>query len=57
MLLPEQAPVGEDYPPMAVELTVEAAWRWSSDRLGDEHPRYHEGARPRAHPSWGCRAR
>lgn len=52
MLLPEQAPVGEDYPPMAVELTVEAARRWSSDRLGDEHPRYHEGARPRAHPSW-----
>jgi len=52
MLLPEQAPVGEDYPPMAVELSIEATHRWTAGRLGDHHPRYHEGDHPYAHPSW-----
>lgn len=52
LLLPHQAPVGEDYPPMAVELSLEATRRWSGTRLGDHHPRYHEGATPIAHPSW-----
>lgn len=52
MLLPEQAPVGEDYPPMAVELSIEANRRWTVGRLGDHHPRYHSGEHPYAHPSW-----
>lgn len=52
LLLPDQAPVGEDYPPMAVELSIEATRAWSAGRLGDHHPRYHEGDHPRAHPSW-----
>lgn len=52
LMLPEDAPVDVDYPPMAVELSVESARRWSAGRLGDHHPRYHEGEGPRAHPSW-----
>jgi hypothetical protein len=52
LLMPEDAPRQVDYPPMAVELSVESARAWSSGRLGDRHPRYHEGDDPRAHPSW-----
>lgn len=52
MLLPEQAPVDVDYPPMAVSFTAESARAWSVGRLGDHHPRYVEGDHPRAHPSW-----
>ncbi|MGF1599400.1 MAG: hypothetical protein ACFCVK_21215 [Acidimicrobiales bacterium] len=52
LLQPEEAPVGTDYPPMAVDLTVESARAWSAVRLGDHHPRYHDGDHPRAHPSW-----
>jgi len=52
LLMPDQAPVGEDYPPMAVELSVDATRAWSGVRLGDHHPRYHEGPHPWAHPSW-----
>ena len=52
VLLPEQAPVDEDYPAMAVTLTAESNRRWWADRLGDPHPRYHEGDTPIAHPSW-----
>ena len=52
LMLPDQAPVGEDYPPMAVELGVDATRAWSAGRLDDHHPRYHEGERPFAHPSW-----
>lgn len=52
LLLPEQAPVGEDYPPMAADLSLERTRWWSAGRLGDHHPRYHEGDHPRAHPSW-----
>lgn len=52
LMLPEEVPVGADYPPMAVRLGVEDARAWSANRLGDRHPRYHEGPAPRAHPSW-----
>jgi acyl dehydratase len=52
LMLPDQAPVGEDYPPMAVDLTVDGTRAWSTERLGDHHPRYHDGPHPRAHPSW-----
>jgi acyl dehydratase len=52
LLLPDAAPVGEDYPPMAVDFSVEAARRWSAGRLGDPQPRYVDGDHPRAHPSW-----
>jgi hypothetical protein len=52
MLLPEQAPVGEDYPPMAIDFTAERARTWSGGRLGDLDPRYHQGDHPVAHPSW-----
>jgi hypothetical protein len=52
LLLPESAPVGADYPAMTLDLSIGAARSWSADRLGDLHPRYHEGDRPLAHPSW-----
>ena len=52
LMLPADAPVGVDYPPMAVDLSVEAARAWSAGRLGDHHPRYHAGDHPHAHPSW-----
>ena len=52
LMLPSDVPVGVDYPPMAVPLGLEEARRWSAGRLGDHHPRYHEGDHPRAHPSW-----
>jgi hypothetical protein len=52
LLQPEESPVGVDYPAMAVDLTVEGARDWSAGRLGDRHPRYHDGPRPWAHPSW-----
>ncbi|MFN0089217.1 MAG: MaoC family dehydratase [Acidimicrobiales bacterium] len=51
-VLPENAPVDEDYPPMAVDLSVEAARRWAGGRLGDFDPRWHAGEHPRAHPSF-----
>jgi hypothetical protein len=37
---------------MAVDLGIEATRTWSGGRLGDDHPRYHRGEHPRAHPSW-----
>lgn len=40
------------YPPMSLELSVEVARTWASERLADEHPRYHRGEHPLAHPSW-----
>jgi len=52
LLLPNQAPIQEDYPPMAVELSADAARSWASGRLGDDHPRFNEGDSPLAHPSW-----
>jgi hypothetical protein len=52
MMLPSEVPVAEDYPPMAVPLGVDEARSWSAGRLGDLHPRYHDGPTPRAHPSW-----
>lgn len=52
MMQPAEAPVGVDYPPMAVDLSVDATRAWSGGRLGDGHARYHEGDRPHAHPSW-----
>ncbi|NNL84475.1 MAG: hypothetical protein HKP27_02425 [Myxococcales bacterium] len=52
LLMPEQAPVDVDYPPMSLALSVDEARAWASERLGDEHPRYHQGEQPLAHPSW-----
>jgi hypothetical protein len=52
LLMPQDAPVGVDYPPMEVELSVADNQWWANGRLGDNHPRYHTGERPRAHPSW-----
>ena len=52
LLMPEESPVDEDYPAMAVDLTVESARQWSAGRLGDHAPRYHDGEHPWAHPSW-----
>ena len=52
LMLPADAPTGVDYPPMAVDLSVAATRAWSEGRLGDDHPRYHAGEHPRAHPSW-----
>lgn len=52
LMLPPDAPVGVDYPPMAVDFSVDAARWWSGERLGDQHPRYHAGPTPQAHPSW-----
>ena len=52
LLMPDQAPVDVDYPPMAIELTIERNRAWAAGRLGDDHPRYNEGDHPRTHPSW-----
>lgn len=52
MMSPSEVPVAEDYPPMAVDLSLDAARHWSAARLGDHHPRYHDGPAPLAHPSW-----
>jgi hypothetical protein len=52
LLMPEQAPVGVDYPPMAVSFTADSAGAWSVGRLDDQHPRYSRGEHPQAHPSW-----
>lgn len=49
---PSDVPSYEDYPPMAVDATVEAGIAWAKGRLADDDPRYLEGTRPRLHPSW-----
>lgn len=52
LMLPEEVPVAVDYPPMAAHLGLDEARSWAADRLGDHHPRYHDGPTPLAHPSW-----
>ena len=52
LLMPDQAPVSVDYPPMAIDLSIARNTAWAAGRLGDHHPRYNEGDTPRAHPSW-----
>ncbi len=52
MLMPDQAPTQEDYPPMSVELSIDDNRDWTMERLGVDHSRYLEGEHPFAHPSW-----
>jgi hypothetical protein len=46
------APVGRDFRPMAVDASTPEARAWAAGRLDDHHPRWHEGRRPRLHPSF-----
>ena len=46
------APVGRDFRPMAVDASTSFARAWAATRLDDHHPRWHEGDRPRLHPSF-----
>ncbi len=47
----DNAPVGEDLRPQAVEVTAEQARRYASEQVVDEHPLF-QGERPRIHPGW-----
>ena len=52
LVLPQDAPVDEDFPPMAFELTPAEAEAWAAVGMGDDHARYRQGDGQRVHPSW-----
>jgi acyl dehydratase len=46
------APVGGDFPPMAVDASRAFAEAWATTRLADDDPRWHDGEHPYLHPSF-----
>ena len=51
MLSPENLPVGEDMPAMAVPMSLEDAAEYADNFAKDPHPRW-RGAGARLHPGW-----